>query len=81
MTKIKHEPGDSNGWICECGNTPCGDGFIECDAKGREMEPVSGKGWSGLYICNGCGLIINQSTREIVGQGIPPHKLETALVS
>ena len=81
MTKLSHEPGDSYGWICQCGNTPSGDGFIECDAVGRQMEPTIGSGWSGLYVCNCCGLIIDQKTREVVGQGIPPHKLEMTAVS
>ena len=45
------------------------------------MEPTIGSGWSGLYVCNCCGLIIDQKTREVVGQGIPPHKLEMTAVS
>jgi hypothetical protein len=78
MTKIKHASGDADSWICKCGNTPSGDGFIECDASGKELEPTAESGWDGLYICNHCGLIIDQDSLEIVGQGIPPHKLVTA---
>ena len=75
MVKIKHEKGDPECWICKCGNTPSGDGFYACDEEGHEVEPVEGE-WAGrLYICNSCGVIIDQETLEIVGLGIAPHKI------
>ena len=81
MAKIKHDSGDPDAWVCHCGNTPCGDGFYSCDRNGREVEPVEGQ-WDGCrYVCNGCGVIIDQATLEIVGQGIPPHKLEAPAVN
>jgi hypothetical protein len=81
MTKIQHGRGDRDHWICRCGNTPTGDGFIECDAAGRELEPTVGSGWNGLYICNHCGVIIDQDTLQIVGQGVPPHLVEPIIKS
>ena len=80
MEKIKHAPGNPDWWTCKCGNEPWHDGFYECDSTGREVEPVDGQ-WDGrLYVCNGCGVIIDQATLEIVGQTIPPHKLESQTV-
>ncbi len=78
MAKIKHERGNPEAWICKCGNTPCGDGFYACNADGREVEPVEGQWGGNLYVCNGCGLIIDFKTLEIVGQGVPPHLLDEA---
>jgi len=52
MEKITHERGDTEAWICVCGNTPSGAGFYPCDANGNEMEPTIGSGWTGLYVCN-----------------------------
>lgn len=82
MAKIRREKGDRDAWVCVCGNTPCGDGFYECDASGRQVEPVRGGSWDGrLYICNCCGVIIDQKTLRIVGQGIPPYKLEAPIAA
>lgn len=81
MAKIKRERGDRDAWICACGNVPSGDGFYPCNAAGNEVEPVEGA-WDGvLYVCNGCGRIIDQNTLEIIGRGVPPHKLEQAMAA
>ena len=64
--KITHEAGNSEAWRCICGNTPSDGGFYPCDAVGNEMEPV--KDWTGLYVCEDCGRIIQQDTLEVVGQ-------------
>jgi hypothetical protein len=64
--KIMHEAGNFEAWHCLCGNTPVDGGFSTCDMHGNEIEPV--KGWTGLYVCNDCGRIIDQTTLEVVGQ-------------
>jgi hypothetical protein len=66
MEKIPQERGDQDAWICLCGNTPDADGFYPCDPTGAEIEPTAENAWNGLYICNGCGRIINQATLEVV---------------
>ena len=63
---VRHEDQDEDAWICICGNTPVSDGFYPCDKEGKEVEPV--KGWTGLYVCNRCRRIIDQSTLEVVGR-------------
>jgi hypothetical protein len=63
---IKHEAGDSDAWICLCGNNPVSDGFYPCDHDGNEVEPVTG--WKGLYVCSRCGRIIEQSTLRVIGR-------------
>jgi hypothetical protein len=74
ITKIVHEAGNNEAWICICKNTPTSDGFYPCDAKGNEIEPIKGSGWKDLYVCNRCGRIINMYTLEIVGQN-PSSKM------
>lgn len=68
---ITHETDDADAWDCLCGNTPDSDGFRTCDAAGNEIEPTWDSNWAGLYVCAGCGRIINQDTLEVVG--INPH--------
>jgi len=63
---IRIEASNKDAWICVCGNEPHSDGFYPCDETGNEMEPVSG--WNGLYVCHGCGRIIQQDSLEIIGQ-------------
>ena len=63
---IEHEAGDVDAWVCPCGNTPVAAGFFPCDKDGNEMEPVSG--WEGLYVCDKCGRIIEQSTPQVVSR-------------
>jgi hypothetical protein len=44
------------------------DGFYPCDAAGADVEPTP-EDWTGdTYVCERCGRIIDQDTREIVGQ-------------
>lgn len=73
VERIKLEPGVEDGWICLCGNTPADDGFYPCDEQGNEVEPM--KGWKNLYVCFGCGRIINQDNLEIVGRNPKPTPL------
>lgn len=75
LCRITHEEGNEEAWVCVCGNTPCGDGFYPCDRDGNEMEPVIGSDWENLYVCAGCGRIINMETLEIVGQNLKPKFL------
>jgi hypothetical protein len=63
---ITEEAGHRDAWICICGNMPHCDGFYPCDKTGNEVEPVTG--WSGLYVCNGCGRIIKQDSLEVIGR-------------
>lgn len=65
---IKYDMGDKDAWICKCGNKPAENGFSTCDEDGNEMEPDANSNWNNLYVCFECGRIINQATREIVGQ-------------
>ena len=62
------EPSDKDAWHCICRNTPCGDGFYACDAEGHEVEPTEAEWTTGLYVCFGCGRIINPDTLEVVGR-------------
>lgn len=65
---ITHEVGDVDAWVCICGNMPCDDGFYACDKQGNEVEPVEGIWLEPIYVCHGCGRIINQDTLEVVGR-------------
>ena len=64
--RISHEEGDDTAWICLCGNTPHTDGFSPCDTKGQEMEPAAGSSWAGLYLCQRCGRVIEQTTLKVI---------------
>lgn len=64
---IQHEPDDETAWICLCGNTPDSDGFTQCDRNGATVEPMEQSDWSGLYRCERCLRIIDQSDRMVVG--------------
>ena len=70
MEHIRVTPGDSDGWICICGNTPPDDGFFPCDQQGQEIEP--GAGWTGLYVCTRCRRVIDQATLAVVGHAARP---------
>lgn len=74
-SRITHEEGNEEAWVCVCGNTPCDAGFYPCDSNGNEMEPLIGSDWENLYVCAGCGRIINMDTLEIVGQNLKPKFL------
>ena len=58
---------DPDSWICRCGNTPLEDGFYPCDTQGRKVEPTPEEWTTNCYVCDRCGRIIEQSTREVVG--------------
>ena len=63
---------DPDTWICPCGNTPSEDGFFPCAADGHPVEPTP-DGWTtNCYVCDRCGLIIDQSTRQVVGVSKDP---------
>jgi hypothetical protein len=74
-TRIAHEKGDEEAWICVCGNTPGDHGFYPCDSDGNEMEPVIGSDWENLYVCAQCGRSIDMDTLEIKGQNLNPRFL------
>ena len=65
---ITHAEGDSDAWVCLCGNTPSTEGFYPCDAQGNEVEPTPAEWTTGCYVCAHCGRIINQTSLEVVGQ-------------
>jgi len=63
--------GDANdhaSWACLCGNTPRLEGFYPCDAEGQIVEPTPETWTTDCYVCDRCGRIINQATREVVGR-------------
>lgn len=68
IERITHEPALEDAWVCVCGNTPGDDGFYPCNQKGMVVQFVIGSDWANLYVCYGCGRIINQNTLEVVGQ-------------
>jgi hypothetical protein len=72
---ITHEAGNDEAWVCLCGNTPDSDGFFPCDKEGNEMEPVIGSAWAGLYVCGGCGRIIDVDTLQVIGRNPSPKLL------
>lgn len=64
--RIKLENGNIDAWRCVCGNEPSAAGFYPANSKGEIVEPTV-KDWdTNNYICNNCGVIINQDTLEIV---------------
>lgn len=67
VERITHEPGYEEAWVCPCGNTPTDYGFFPCNEAGVEIEPTEEDGWDDLYVCAGCGRIINQTTLEVLG--------------
>lgn len=69
--RIAHDDENEEAWVCVCGNTPTSHGFHPCDLAGNEMEPA--KGWRDLYLCAGCGRIVNQNTLEVVGRKVQVH--------
>ena len=73
---ITHESGNSEAWICVCGNLPGDDGFYPCATNGDEVEPTAESGWVDLYVCARCGKIINQNTLEVVGRNPHPKMLD-----
>jgi len=60
--------GDSDWFICCCGNEAHYDGFFSCDSTGRIVSPTLSADWDGsLYVCYRCGRIIEQRSLEVVG--------------
>ena len=57
-------------WTCICGNRPIDQGFHSCDEMGVIIEPLRGV-WTGIYVCDRCGRIINGDTLEVVGHRAP----------
>ena len=58
---------DRDLWICLCGNTASAQGFFPCDSEGERVEPSLQAWTSGWYVCDGCGRIIDEATRRVVG--------------
>lgn len=48
-------------WTCLCGNVAEDSGFQPCDREGREVEPTEAEWPEALYVCGGCGRIIQQA--------------------
>lgn len=74
--QITHAPGDDTAWFCVCGNKPAIEGFFACDKDGNEIEPSIDSDWENLYVCFGCGRIINSDTLEVVGRNPNPKPLD-----
>lgn len=65
--KIIHQDGESDAWLCVCGNEPWEDGFYPCSKDGIPCE--GGPEWEGTYyICDRCGRIINEDTCYVIGK-------------
>jgi hypothetical protein len=43
--QISHEAGDTDAWVCVCGNRPSADGFYPYDQLRNEIEPNVGSNW------------------------------------
>lgn len=68
--------GDSNWFVCECGNEPHIDGFFTCTDDGRVTSPVLDGEWGGaLYLCVRCNRIIHGETLEVEGYATNDAKL------
>lgn len=57
-------------WTCQCGNRPDLDGFQACDIDGVEIEPTVAAGWTSLYACQRCPLIVDVDTYDPIGHTI-----------
>ncbi len=65
---IALENGDTDAWICICGNMPSDDGFYPCNSQGNRVEPTE-KAWTtGLFVCDRCGRMINSITLAVEGR-------------
>ena len=71
--------GDEYHWECICENDTMGLGFQTCNDKGDYIEPTATSNWSGLYACQSCGRIIDQDTREVIGQNISAYTYDDYL--
>ncbi len=58
---------DKDWWMCLCGNTAQHEGFYPCTAEGAIVEPTVAAWATPWYVCDRCGRIIDQDTREVVG--------------
>ena|SRR3712207_5123018 len=60
---------DKDWWMCLCGNTPRQEGFYPCTAEGVGVMvgPTVAAWATPWYVCDRCGRIIDQDTREVVG--------------
>ena len=67
MSKITHEKGNKEAWICKCGNTPSNEGFYPCNSEGEKVDPTPEEWNTKLYVCNKCGVMIDQDNLEIEG--------------
>lgn len=67
---ITHEDGDTTAWVCRCSNTPSDSGFAPCDSRGNLVEPTVESGWSHLYRCLQCCILIDQRDLSIVDEEV-----------
>lgn len=52
-------------WVCVCGNRPEDSGFFMCNDDGRDLSDTP-ELWAGtLYVCHGCGRLIDIDTVNI----------------
>ncbi|OXM59564.1 hypothetical protein CF165_47025 [Amycolatopsis vastitatis] len=57
-------------WLCECGNTPHGDGFDFVDRHGNSVDPTPEQWPEPLYMCNNCGLVMDAATVDITAHTV-----------
>lgn len=69
--------GDSNWFICHCGNEPNRDGFFSAKTDGSITSPsVNGEWDERTYVCLACGRIIDAPTLVIVGKASMQIRLD-----
>ncbi len=64
--------------VCDCGNTPNGDGFYCCTSYGKIVSPVIVDGnWDSVHVlCIRCNTVYNQDTMEETGKASHPTVVE-----
>jgi hypothetical protein len=67
MQRINVDPVGSDEWLCLCGNRAIEDGFYPCNSEGEQVEPTDEDWTTNCYVCDRCGRIIRQDSREVVG--------------
>jgi len=68
QAKPEYINGDTNWFVCLCGNTPDHEGFFACKLDGEITSPVIGGLWrDDIYVCGQCDRIIHAETLRVTG--------------
>jgi hypothetical protein len=69
QAKPEYINGDTNWFVCLCGNTPDSEGFFACKQNGEITSPVVGGLWNGkTYVCGQCDRIIVENNLRVIGE-------------